>query len=114
MRLVNVTRHSNVSTNLMKTRGLFSRAKGLIGSDPLTYDEALWIPACNSIHTFFMTFPIDVVFTDKNFKVKSIFHTVTPWRLLPPQWGAFHTFEFSAGRLSNIEIEPGDILNVVD
>ena len=43
--------------------------------------EGLWITPCESIHTLFMKFPIDLVYIDKGRKVRKVRHSVPPWRL---------------------------------
>lgn len=112
MILKNETRNMVLAQNLMKTKGLLSRMKGLIGSDRILSDQALWIPACNSIHTFFMSYDIDVIFTDKNMKVTTIHKKLSPGRFIRPDWTAFHTFEFLGGQLSPEKIQVGDVLHV--
>ena len=42
---------------------------GLLGRSELAEGEGLWIQPCNSIHTWFMRFPIDAIFFDKTGKV---------------------------------------------
>lgn len=68
-------------------RTFFQRAKGLIGTRYLERGEGLIILRCNSIHTFFMSFPIDAVFLDRNDKVVKIVRNIRPWRLFV--WGGF-------------------------
>ena len=41
----------------------------------------LWIVPCASVHTFFMKFPIDLVYIDRRKKVKKVRSRVGPWRL---------------------------------
>lgn len=90
----------------------WARAKGLLGRKHLPSDEVLWIKPCNNIHTFFMKFPIDVVFTDKNLKVVKVRHNVVPGRLILPVWKARNTFECAVGFLDRHQIREGDQLHV--
>ena len=46
--------------------GLVTRARGLLGRSGLDRGEGLLLKPTFSIHTFFMRFPIDVVFLDKS------------------------------------------------
>ena len=55
----------------------FKRLRGMIRR-PL---RALFIPRCNSIHTYFMKKPIDVVFLDKGLQILHISKNVKPSRL---------------------------------
>ncbi len=90
----------------------WSRAKGLLGRSILPADEVMWIKPCNSIHTFFMKFPIDVVFTDRQLVVRKVYRNVMPWRLTWPVWSAHSVFEFASGFLTARPIREGDRLHV--
>jgi uncharacterized protein len=113
MILMNTSKNINLSTQLKKADSFAARLKGLIGVSKLNPDEALWINDCPSIHTFFMSFDIDVLFVDSNLKVKAKYENVKPWRLILPVWGAKSVIEFAAGTLINRNVEVGDQLNVV-
>ena len=67
--------------------GFFARARGLIGRPPPPPGEGLLIPKCNAIHTFFMSYPIDATFLDKDGRVVKTVHNIRPWR--PFVWGGF-------------------------
>lgn len=89
-----------------------TRGKGLLGRKSLATDQALWIPRCNSIHTFFMKFAIDCVFVDRHLKVRKVCHDVRPWRLVLPVWGASSVVEMSSGTAQRLNINVGDQLHV--
>ena len=57
------------------------RMKGLLGRSDLPPGEGLLLRPASSIHTFFMRFPIDAVFLDRNLVVRKITPSVKPWRL---------------------------------
>ncbi|MBP5790750.1 MAG: DUF192 domain-containing protein [Kiritimatiellae bacterium] len=63
------------------------RAKGLIGTKTLPHGEGMLIERCNAIHTFFMSFPIDIAFLDKNGAIVRQVRGVKPWR--PFVWGGW-------------------------
>ena len=67
--------------------GFFARARGLIGRPPPPPGEGLLIPHCNAIHTFFMSYPIDAVFLDKEGRAVKTVRNIRPWR--PFVWGGF-------------------------
>jgi len=60
-----------------------SRSKGLLGRASLHADEGLWIVPCPMIHTFFMKFPIDVIFLRGDLSVARVIEDMKPWRLSP-------------------------------
>ncbi len=63
------------------------RAKGLIGTKSLPDGEGMLILHCNAVHTFFMSFPIDVTFLDRHDRVVKTVRGVKPWR--PLVWGGW-------------------------
>lgn len=101
-----------IASNVWIADTTFSRAKGLLGRASLPLDEVMWIKPCNSIHTFFMKFPIDVVFTDKKLVVRAVHRNVTPGKLIWHIWSAHSVFEFASGFLDTHPIREGDQLHV--
>ena len=93
---------------------IFSQMKGLLGRKELPHHEVLWIKAGGTIHTWFMNFPIDIVFVDKNLCVRAIHKNVKPWRIVFPTWKAKSVFEFTGGKLHDSSITLGDQLYVGD
>jgi uncharacterized protein len=83
------------------------RRRGLLGRDGLPRGHALVIAPCNSIHTFFMRFPIDVLFVRKDGEVVKISRSVPAWRLrMAPR--AFAVIECRAGTLATSAVTVGD------
>lgn len=58
-----------------------ARTKGLLGRKSLAPGEGLWIVPCEAIHTFFMRFPIDLVYLDRQYRVRKVRSAVSPWRV---------------------------------
>src|SRR5712692_10226671 len=56
------------------------RMKGLLGRSGLAEDEGLLLRPASSIHTWFMRFPIDAVFLDRELTVVGIAEALRPWR----------------------------------
>ena len=71
--LKNSNSKKTVISNLEIARSFFERGQGLLGRSHLDPQAGLWIPRCNSIHTFFMKFSIDCIFLDKNFPLGTSF-----------------------------------------
>ena len=57
------------------------RRVGLLKHTRLEPGTGLWIVPCESVHTFFMKFPIDLVYIDRKRKVRKVRHAVPAWRL---------------------------------
>ena len=75
-------------------------------------DEVLCFRKCSGIHTFFMFNPIEVIMTDKDFKVLYVYNYLKKNRIILPKKGVYYTFEMKAylidctiGEKLNIEKE---------
>lgn len=76
----------------------FNRLLGLMFKKNINY--ALCFPKCNSIHTFFMFSPIDVIMTDKDYNILYIFKNVTPNKIILPKKNVYYTFEFPVNKVN--------------
>lgn len=65
------------------------------------YESILFQP-CNSIHTFFMKFPIDVLFIDENMEVCKKIEDLKPGKIIMPVKKAVMVVEGKGGRFKNI------------
>lgn len=90
-----------------------SRNKGLLGRDSMDASEGLWIVPCPMIHTFFMRFPIDVVFLTKSLKVARVMEGLKPWRLSPWVLSARSVLELKGGVLKG-SVKIGDEIEFRD
>jgi len=57
------------------------RRTGLLKHDHLEPGTGLWIVPCESVHTFFMKFAIDLVYVDRKHVVRKVRHAVPAWRM---------------------------------
>ncbi len=87
------------------------RRTGLLKHERLYEGEGLWIVPCESVHTFFMKFPIDLVYLDKRRKVRKLRHAVPPWRL-SACLTAHSILELPAGTLAQSGTTVGDELAI--
>lgn len=113
-RLFNRTKNTEIAARVRVASGLFGRMKGLLGETGMPEGETLWIERCNSIHTWFMKFAIDVVFVDEEMVVRKVCENVGPWRVTMPAIRASSVFEMAAGTLRRNKVEIGDQLHVGD
>jgi uncharacterized protein len=86
-----------------------ARNRGLLGRRNLADDGALILAPCNSIHTFFMRFAIDVVFVDRDGHVRRARPSLRPWRI-QAAFRAFAVIEFASGALERSDTRAGDRL----
>jgi uncharacterized protein len=87
------------------------RRVGLLKHTGLAPGEGLWIVPCESVHTFFMKFPIDLVYLDRKHKVRKVCHAVPAWRL-SACFTAHSILELPAGAVRESQTEPGDLLEI--
>ena len=107
----NATRGAAVATKVERADTAASRSKGLLGRESLAADEALWIVPCPMIHTFFMKFPIDVLFLDADLQVRRVIEDLKPWRLSPWVLSARSVLELKGGALKGA-VRVGDRLEM--
>lgn len=67
------------------------------------HHEAILITPCNSIHTFFMKFPIDVLFISENMEIIKKLDNLSPGNVIFPQKNAKMVIESPAGLFKNID-----------
>src|SRR5262249_53973460 len=87
------------------------RMKGLLGRSGLDEDEGLLLRPGSSIHMFFMRFPIDAVFVDRDFEVLRIAPMLGPWRMAS-KWRSKMVLELPAGRCERVGLAEGDRLSL--
>ncbi|HEX9027230.1 MAG TPA: DUF192 domain-containing protein [Clostridium sp.] len=68
------------------------------------HHEAILIKPCNSIHTFFMRFPIDVLFINENMEVVKKIDGLKPGRIIMPQKKCKMVIEGKAGMFKTVKV----------
>ncbi len=109
LKATNLTRGTVLATNLEVAASAKQRKKGLLGRDGLAPGEGLWIVPCESVHTFFMRFPIDLVYLDHERQVRKVRSAVGAWRL-SACISAHSVIELPAGTIRDAQTQRGDQL----
>lgn len=112
VKVVNLTRNRMVVEDGRVADGLLGRLRGLIGHRPLETGQGLLIVPCQSIHMFFMAFPIDVLYVTPDLEVAGIDHTINPWQVGRPQPRARFVLELPAGTAKATGTQVGDRLRI--
>jgi uncharacterized membrane protein (UPF0127 family) len=86
--------------------------RGLLGRAGLEPGEGLLLRPASSVHTFFMRFPIDVVFLGAEGEVLKIAPELAPWRTAGAR-GAKAVVELPAGEAARVGLMVGDRLENV-
>jgi len=87
------------------------RNVGLLRHERLEPGEGMWILPSESVHTFFMKFAIDLVYIDRELKVRKVCRAVRPWRV-SGCLRAHSVIEFPAGTIERSGTSPGDQLKI--
>lgn len=106
----NLTHDTLLASRAERAASFYARFMGLMGRRELPFGEALWIDPCNSIHTFFMRIPIDVLLLDRDLQVVKAFHALVPWRMTRIYRKARTVLELPAGTLAASQTAEGDRL----
>ena len=88
-----------------------ARMRGLLGRSDLPRGEGILLRPAGSIHTFFMRFPIDVVFLDGDDRVLEVVPRLAPWRAAGVK-GARSVLELAAGEADARGIRAGSMLTL--
>jgi uncharacterized membrane protein (UPF0127 family) len=83
--------------------------RGLLGRRELAPGEGIVLRPSWSIHTFFMRFPIDVVFVDADQVVAKVVGRLKPWRTATCR-GARDVVELRSGECERLGLATGDRL----
>jgi uncharacterized membrane protein (UPF0127 family) len=108
-KISNLTRGTVLAERVETANRGATRRKGLLGRDGLPSGEGLWIVPCESVHTFFMRFPIDLVYVDRKLRVRKVRSGVPPWRL-SACLSAHSVVELTAGTVHATQTQAGDAL----
>ena len=76
---------------------------------PAPLNEGLLLAPCNSVHTFFMRFYIDLIFLDNKGCVVRLMKNIAPYNIILPVKNANQTLEFPANSIETLSIAVDDI-----
>lgn len=110
MKIIKKADNSVIAEDVIIADTLFKRMKGLLGKKEFGKGQAIVLEPCNSIHTFFMRFPIDVLFLDKENKILKAVPSLEPFKLTRVYFSAARTVELSCGTIKSFSIKEGDSL----
>jgi hypothetical protein len=110
--VVNTTRSCILAARCELARTFWKRFLGLMGRASLASDSGLLIYPENSIHMFFMRFPIDVLFVNKQDQVIDLREAMPPNRSVATVWGARYVIELPAQVIAQTGTAKGDQLTL--
>jgi hypothetical protein len=97
--------------NLKITETGKERRVGFLKTKGISKQDGMLITKCKGIHTFFMKFPISVIFLDKKEKIVRIDKVIPPFKIIPLVSKASKVLEFSVRKdISHLKV--GDYLKI--
>lgn len=112
-KVINASTGEVIAARVKIAQDFRSRSIGLLNRSSLDEDEGLLIKPCNSIHTFFMKFPIDAIFLDRNGVIVSVAADLQPWRLAFSMLKGFMVLELPAGKIGKTTLKQGNLIKLV-
>ena len=107
--LWNQTKDTIVVKHLEIAMDPWSRMRGLLGRNIFDEGHGLLIEECWMIHTWFVKFPLDIVFIDRELRVRKTVAGLEPWKFTWC-WASAHTLELPAGTLERISVDIEDVI----
>lgn len=101
-----------VATDVREATTMLARGLGLMFRRGLPDGHGLAITPCNSIHMFFMRFPLDVAFVNREGVVVRVYNGIRPWRASRIVRGARTAYELPAGTLARTGVVAGAVLRL--
>jgi len=99
-----------MANNLRMAHSFFERMKGLIGSQPLEIGEGFLIPYCQGVHSFGMSYDIDVLYLDGDGKVLYVGECMKPNQFGKVCFQSKLVLELPSGMIALTHTEVGDTL----
>jgi uncharacterized membrane protein (UPF0127 family) len=108
----NDTRQTPLADRLRVARSMWSRARGLLGTDELPAGDGLLIEPCSSIHSFWMRYAFDALFLNRQGVVVHAISRMRPFRASRLVFSAHAVLELPAGTIEATDTIPGDRVRV--
>jgi uncharacterized membrane protein (UPF0127 family)/CheY-like chemotaxis protein len=109
VRIVNMTRGGAVCERAVLADHAPRRMRGLMFRKSLPQGEGMFLLPAPGVHTFFMRFPLDLVFLDRQWRVVRLVEGVKPWRARSLR-KARAVLELPAGEIALRGVRMGDQL----
>jgi uncharacterized protein len=111
-RVRNVTRDTSIGDAIDIAESSAARRTGLLKHQNLDPGAGLWITPCESVHTFFMKFAIDLIYIDRKRRVRGVVRALRPWRMSICLF-AHSVLELPPGTIDRTKTRKGDELELL-
>ncbi|HNX14933.1 MAG TPA: DUF192 domain-containing protein [Oscillospiraceae bacterium] len=110
MKIVEIRKEENIICRAFYANGFFTRLRGLMGRTLNDDIGGLLLVPCNQVHTFNMSYPIDIVYLTKDGTVIQIDAQIQPSKVLKTVKNSHSILELRSGAAEQSGIRPGDRL----
>ena len=111
MQLVNKRNGKLLASRVEFADSFWGRFRGLMFRSKNS-DLALIFPKTRTIHTFFVFFPIDLIYTDEEMRVVELREDLQPFSWYSPKRKSKHLIELVSGKISECDVKLGDVLSL--
>ncbi|MBT3464804.1 DUF192 domain-containing protein [archaeon] len=111
--LINKTNNKKIVSKIKFCKSILSKSKGLMFSKKILDEGLVFIFKGNvkiGLHMFFVFFPIDVLFLDKDKKVVEIKQNFNPWTTYHPKIKSKYIIELPNNAIKKSKTKIGDVI----
>lgn len=112
MRLINLENGEILASELMVANTFFKRLKGLMFTRNLPTGCALLIQPCQSVHTFFMNYDVDILFLDGESRVIAFEEHMKPGKVGKFVKNAKLVVELPAGTIQKTKTKVSQVIQM--
>lgn len=112
-KLVNLSNETVVASNVNEAFTFFKRLKGLMFTDKLCSGSGLHIKPCQSVHTYFMKYAIDILYVNASGVVVAIDEDLQPGKIGRRCKEAVAVVELPVGVVKATKTEVGNELKFI-
>ena len=112
----NETNSQVLGDRITVARNAFLRMRGLMWSPPLESGAGLWLTPGNSIHMFFVRYPLDILFLDKELRIVGAIPELPANRFssICGRRQAHSVLELPAGMIAHTATQEGHVVSFSD
>lgn len=104
----------NIGNRIKVADNFYQRWRGLLGRKDLPEGEGLLLIPCRQIHTYLMSFPLDVLFLNKKREIVALLMEMAPGQKSPYVREGYQVLELPAGTIRLKKLKIGDCLEIVN
>jgi uncharacterized protein len=108
LQVQNVTRNRDLGDRIRWANTRWLRLRGMLGRPEPQPGEGLLIEPCRGVHMFWMKYPLDIVFLDKEGRAVALYGELQPWARSRTHRAARYALELPAGTIESTGIQEGD------